>query len=131
MSQRTLVLLKPDAVRRGLTGEIISRIERKAGWQITAGGPPGTNHLVAMVSREPRDFADEAWVATLAKAGGLSGKLALYADDSAEQHRQRKPPEQVDRQGAKKVHHARLGCGRTANVSMRLPPARITGCSAP
>ena len=36
MSQRTLVLLKPDAVRRGLTGEIISRIERKAGWQITA-----------------------------------------------------------------------------------------------
>ena len=36
MSQRTLVLLKPDAVRRGLTGEIISRIERKAGWTITA-----------------------------------------------------------------------------------------------
>lgn len=36
MSQRTLVLLKPDAVRRGLTGEIISRIERKAGWEITA-----------------------------------------------------------------------------------------------
>ncbi len=36
MTQRTLVLLKPDAVRRGLTGEIISRIERKAGWQITA-----------------------------------------------------------------------------------------------
>ncbi|WP_274558398.1 nucleoside-diphosphate kinase [Streptomyces spiramyceticus] len=36
MSQRTLVLLKPDAVRRGLTGEIISRIERKANWTITA-----------------------------------------------------------------------------------------------
>jgi hypothetical protein len=36
VTQRTLVLLKPDAVRRGLTGEIISRIERKAGWQITA-----------------------------------------------------------------------------------------------
>ncbi|MFE1438954.1 nucleoside-diphosphate kinase [Streptomyces sp. NPDC058739] len=36
MTQRTLVLLKPDAVRRGLTGEIISRIERKAGWSITA-----------------------------------------------------------------------------------------------
>lgn len=27
--QRTLVLLKPDAVQRGLTGEIISRFERK------------------------------------------------------------------------------------------------------
>ncbi|MHB9861727.1 nucleoside-diphosphate kinase [Streptomyces sp. YIM S03343] len=36
MTQRTLVLLKPDAVRRGLTGEIISRIERKAGWRIIA-----------------------------------------------------------------------------------------------
>ncbi|MGW2225723.1 nucleoside-diphosphate kinase [Streptomyces formicae] len=36
MSQRTLVLLKPDAVRRGLVGEIIGRIERKAGWTISA-----------------------------------------------------------------------------------------------
>ncbi|MEU6877025.1 nucleoside-diphosphate kinase [Streptomyces sp. NPDC047971] len=36
MSQRTLVLLKPDAVRRGLIGEIIGRIERKAGWTISA-----------------------------------------------------------------------------------------------
>ncbi|MET9517843.1 nucleoside-diphosphate kinase [Streptomyces sp. NPDC002994] len=36
MTQRTLVLLKPDAVRRALVGEIISRIERKAGWKITA-----------------------------------------------------------------------------------------------
>ncbi|GAA2712999.1 MULTISPECIES: nucleoside-diphosphate kinase [Streptomyces] len=36
MSQRTLVLLKPDAVRRGLIGEIIARIERKAGWTISA-----------------------------------------------------------------------------------------------
>ncbi|MFE7114906.1 nucleoside-diphosphate kinase [Streptomyces sp. NPDC057654] len=36
MSQRTLVLLKPDAVARGLVGEIIGRIERKAGWSISA-----------------------------------------------------------------------------------------------
>ncbi|HEX4655401.1 MAG TPA: nucleoside-diphosphate kinase [Mycobacteriales bacterium] len=28
-SERTLVLVKPDAVARGLTGEIIARIERK------------------------------------------------------------------------------------------------------
>jgi nucleoside-diphosphate kinase len=27
--ERTLVLIKPDAVRRGLVGEIISRLERK------------------------------------------------------------------------------------------------------
>lgn len=36
MSQRTLVLIKPDGVRRGLVGEIVGRIERKAGWKITA-----------------------------------------------------------------------------------------------
>ncbi|MCB5906730.1 nucleoside-diphosphate kinase [Streptomyces pinistramenti] len=36
MSQRTLVLLKPDAVRRGLVGEIIGRIEKKAGWTLGA-----------------------------------------------------------------------------------------------
>ncbi|MEV6791383.1 nucleoside-diphosphate kinase [Streptomyces sp. NPDC051320] len=36
MSQRTLVLLKPDTVRRGLIGEVISRIERKANWTISA-----------------------------------------------------------------------------------------------
>ncbi|MEY9838714.1 nucleoside-diphosphate kinase [Streptacidiphilus sp. EB103A] len=36
MPQRTLVLLKPDATRRGLVGEIISRIERKANWTFAA-----------------------------------------------------------------------------------------------
>ncbi|MDI5964768.1 nucleoside-diphosphate kinase [Streptantibioticus silvisoli] len=36
MSQRSLVLLKPDAVRRGLVGELIGRVERKAGWSLKA-----------------------------------------------------------------------------------------------
>ena len=35
MSQRTLVLVKPDGVQRGLIGEVISRIERK-GFKIVA-----------------------------------------------------------------------------------------------
>lgn len=29
MSERTLILIKPDGVRRGLIGDVISRIERK------------------------------------------------------------------------------------------------------
>jgi nucleoside-diphosphate kinase len=29
MSERTLILVKPDGVRRGLIGEVVSRIERK------------------------------------------------------------------------------------------------------
>ncbi|WP_181765791.1 nucleoside-diphosphate kinase [Streptomyces albidus (ex Kaewkla and Franco 2022)] len=36
MSQRTLVLFKPDAVRRGLIGEILGRIESKADWAVKA-----------------------------------------------------------------------------------------------
>lgn len=36
MSQRTLVLFKPDAVRRGLIGELLGRIESKADWVVTA-----------------------------------------------------------------------------------------------
>lgn len=35
MSERTLVLIKPDGVSRGLIGEVISRIERK-GFSIVA-----------------------------------------------------------------------------------------------
>jgi hypothetical protein len=42
-----------------------NRIERdvevvlpRKGWEITAGGPPGTNHLVALVSRHERNLAD-------------------------------------------------------------------------
>lgn len=35
MSERTLVLIKPDGVARGLVGEVLSRIERK-GYRIVA-----------------------------------------------------------------------------------------------
>lgn len=35
MNQQTLVLIKPDGVRRNLVGEVIARIERK-GYRITA-----------------------------------------------------------------------------------------------
>jgi nucleoside-diphosphate kinase len=35
LSERTLVLIKPDGVRRGLVGEVISRLERR-GLQIVA-----------------------------------------------------------------------------------------------
>jgi len=35
VAQRTLVLVKPDGVKKGLTGEIISRLEKK-GLRITA-----------------------------------------------------------------------------------------------
>ena len=33
--ERTLILVKPDGVARGLTGEVISRVERK-GYKVVA-----------------------------------------------------------------------------------------------
>jgi hypothetical protein len=29
----------------------------RKGWHITAGGPPGVNHLLVMVAKSPRDFS--------------------------------------------------------------------------
>jgi nucleoside-diphosphate kinase len=73
MSDRTLVICKPDAVERGLVGEIVSRLERK-GLQIVAmelrqideviagrhyaehQGKPFFDDLVAFITRSPAVF---------------------------------------------------------------------------
>ena len=47
MTQRTLVLLKPDAVRRGLVGEIIRRIEAKGYALVALELRPATPELLA------------------------------------------------------------------------------------
>ena len=57
MADRTLVLLKPDAVERGLVGEIVSRFERK------------DLRVVAMDLRR----LDEATLAALATAPAAVG----------------------------------------------------------
>ncbi len=36
----------------------------RRGWEITASGPPGTNHIVALVSRRERNFAEAGLLAT-------------------------------------------------------------------
>ena len=46
MTQRTLVLLKPDAIQRGLAGEIIGRIERR-GLQLAAAKLIQIDHALA------------------------------------------------------------------------------------
>ncbi|MBX3622859.1 MAG: protein kinase [Rhizobacter sp.] len=61
-----LYLLFPNAIdknnRIDANREMV--LPRK-GWNITAGGPPGTDHIVTVVSRQPRDFS---------KAGLLASK---------------------------------------------------------
>jgi len=59
---RTLVICKPDAVERGLVGEIVSRLERK-GLRIVAmehyaehEGKPFFADLVAFITRSPAMF---------------------------------------------------------------------------
>lgn len=70
MSERSLVLVKPDGVKRGLIGEVLKRIETK-GWKIVAlelrkidektaashyaehGGKPFFNDLVSFITSSP------------------------------------------------------------------------------
>ena len=97
MSERTLVLLKPDTVRRGLVGEVMSRFEAK-GLSIvrmelrTIDGEVADQHYAEHVERDfyppLRDFVtggplvamvlegDEAIARTTAIAGATDGRKA-------------------------------------------------------
>jgi len=97
MSERTLVLLKPDTVRRGLVGEVTSRFEAK-GLSIvrmelrTIGGEVADQHYAEHVERDfyppLRDFVtsgplvamvlegDEAIAVVRAIAGATDGRKA-------------------------------------------------------
>jgi nucleoside-diphosphate kinase len=97
MSERTLVLLKPDTVRRGLLGEVISRFEAK-GLSIvrmelrTIDGELADRHYAEHVERDfyppLRDFVtggplvamvlegDEAIAVVRAIAGATDGRKA-------------------------------------------------------
>jgi nucleoside-diphosphate kinase len=97
MSERTLVLLKPDTVRRGLVGEVTSRFEAK-GLSIvrmelrTIDGELADRHYVEHVERDfyppLRDFVtggplvamvlegDEAIAVVRAIAGATDGRKA-------------------------------------------------------
>lgn len=59
MLQRTLVLLKPDAIERGITGEILTRFERVGAKMI------GLKLLVS-----PKDTAERHYTEDLAKRRG-------------------------------------------------------------
>ena len=57
MSERTLVLVKPDAVRRGLVGEVLTRFERKglrivAMDQRTVDGETADRHYAEHLERD-------------------------------------------------------------------------------
>ena len=73
----------------------------RAGWHITAGGPPGTDHIVAMVSRKPRDMtgigvkkagdqipeidlglAEQLWAARQPAESPFAGKAVCEAGES-------------------------------------------------
>ena len=49
--EQTLVLVKPDGVARGLTGEILARIERK-GYALVDLKPVSYTHLTLPTNRE-------------------------------------------------------------------------------
>jgi nucleoside-diphosphate kinase len=57
-TERTLVLIKPDAVRRGLIGEVLSRFERK-GLAVVAMDLRGMD--AAMADRHYSDHVQKPW----------------------------------------------------------------------
>ena len=58
MSERTLVLVKPDAVRRGLVGEVLARFERK-GLRIVALDQRRVD--AATADRHYAEHVEKAW----------------------------------------------------------------------
>jgi nucleoside-diphosphate kinase len=69
-SERTLVLIKPDAVRRGLTGEIISRFERA-----------GLTVIGLKLLRPTREHAEKHYPTTDAQLAQMGTKtLDTYAE---------------------------------------------------
>ncbi len=85
--EKTLVLLKPDAVQRGLVGEIISRFE-KAGLKMLAAKmvTPSENLANKHYPTERREFIEgmgQKSLETYAEAG-LDAKAELGTDDPHE-----------------------------------------------
>lgn len=78
MARETLVLIKPDAWRRGLIGEIITRIERK-GFRIVASrcwvmGPQDVGALYAK-------FRQESFFSALAEFMMSGHSMAMIVED--------------------------------------------------
>ncbi len=86
MIERTLVIIKPDAVKRGLMGEVISRLER-AGLKIVAA------KMVWATREQMEGFypSDEGWLRSVGnktlnsyREMGLDPKAELGTDDPVE-----------------------------------------------
>jgi nucleoside-diphosphate kinase len=82
-SERTLVLIKPDAVRRGLAGEILGRFERK-GLAIDAMVLRGMDDATA--DEHYAEHLDKAFYPTLKEfmTGGPLLALVLSGDQAVE-----------------------------------------------
>ena len=82
MTERTLVLIKPDAVARGLVGEVISRFERKG---VTLSALVLRTMDVGLADQHYADHLQQPWYPALREfmtggplvAGILSGDQAI------------------------------------------------------
>jgi nucleoside-diphosphate kinase len=83
LAERTLVLIKPDAVRRGLVGEIISRFERK-GLTIEAMTLRGMDH--ALADQHYAEHLEKPFYPPLKQfmTGGRLVALVLSGDEAIE-----------------------------------------------
>src|SRR3954465_5468073 len=76
-AERTLVLVKPDGVARGLVGEVVSRLETKGLRLVAAGLPPPTTPVAETHYAEHRERPFFASLVEFITSGPL---LALVAE---------------------------------------------------
>jgi nucleoside-diphosphate kinase len=83
MTQRTLVLLKPDAVRRGLVGEVLSRFEAKG---LTIVALEQRTIDAAVADEHYADHTEQPWYPPLREfvTSGPLVALVLEGDEAIE-----------------------------------------------
>ena len=133
--ERTLAIIKPDAVGRGLTGEILSRIH-KAGFQIVAIKSMRLTRKEAegfyAVHRERGFFGEltefmssgKVVVLALEAEGAIAKWREIDGRHRSRQSRARHDPPRLRHQHREQLH-ARLGRSRDSGVRTRLFLRRV------
>lgn len=80
-----LVQIYPNAVARNnriRTATTLALPPAKGDWDIGVGGPPGTDHLLAIVSKHPRDFS----LLGMKVRDGFAQTTVVAAREAAQRH---------------------------------------------
>ncbi len=142
LMQRTLVLIKPDAVRRGLVGEVLSRFEAKgltivAMEQRTIDGALADRHYAEHVAKDfyppLRDFVCSGPLVALVLEGDQAVDVVPRAErrhrrsQGVARHDPRRPQPLQPREPRPRIGLSRVGRARDRDLVREAPTARSAG----